>query len=58
MERLDKDSYYLGIAVAVSKRSTCLKRHYGCVIVKDDIIEAIYNEDSYTNGFISPSWIN
>ena len=40
MERLDKDSYYLGIAVAVSKRSTCLKRHYGCVIVKDDIIIA------------------
>lgn len=38
MARLDKDSYYLDIALAVSKRSTCLKRHYGCVIVKDDII--------------------
>lgn len=35
-----KDEYYLEIALAVSKRSTCLKRHYGCVIVKDDIIIA------------------
>lgn len=39
-ERITKDEYYLGIALAVSKRSTCLKRHYGCVIVKDDIIIA------------------
>lgn len=38
--RITKDEYYLGIALAVSKRSTCLKRHYGCVIVKDDIIIA------------------
>lgn len=38
--RPDKDTYYLNIALAVSKRSTCLKRHYGCVIVKDDIIVA------------------
>ena len=38
--RPDKDTYYLNIALAVSKRSTCLKRHYGCVIVKDDIIIA------------------
>lgn len=40
MTRITKDEYYLGIALAVSKRSTCLKRHYGCVIVKDDIIIA------------------
>lgn len=40
MERISKDNYYLDIALAVSKRSTCLKRHYGCVIVKDDIIIA------------------
>jgi len=38
--RPDKDEYYLDIALAVSRRSTCLKRHYGCVIVKDDIIIA------------------
>ena len=40
MARITKDEYYLGIALAASKRSTCLKRHYGCVIVKDDIIIA------------------
>lgn len=38
--RPNKDTYYLNIALAVSKRSTCLRRHYGCVIVKDDIIIA------------------
>lgn len=38
--RVDKDTYYLDIAKAVSKRSTCLKRHYGAVIVKDDEIVA------------------
>lgn len=38
MPRISKDEYYLNIALAVSKRSTCLKRHYGCVIVNDDII--------------------
>lgn len=36
--RISKDEYYLNIALAVSKRSTCLKRRYGCVIVNDDII--------------------
>lgn len=40
MTRISKDDYYLDIAIAVSKRSTCLKRHYGCIIVKDDIIIA------------------
>lgn len=44
MERISKDEYYLNIALAVSKRSTCLKRRYGCVIVKDDeIIATGYN---------------
>lgn len=44
MSRPDKDKYYLDIALAVSKRSTCMKRHYGCVIVKDDeIIATGYN---------------
>lgn len=38
--RPDKDTYYLDIALAVSKRSPCLKRHYGCIIVKDNIIIA------------------
>ncbi len=38
MNRMSKDEYYLNIALAVSQRSTCLVRHYGCVIVKDDMI--------------------
>lgn len=38
--RPSKDEYYLDIALAVSRRSTCLRRHYGVVIVKDDIIIA------------------
>ena len=43
-DRISKDEYYLGIALAVSKRSNCLKRRYGCVIVKDDeIIATGYN---------------
>lgn len=40
MKRPDKDTYYLNIALEVSKRSTCIRRHYGCVIVKDDVIIA------------------
>ena len=40
MSRPSKEQYYLDIALAVSKRSTCLRRHYGCVIVKDDVIVA------------------
>ena len=44
MKRIKKDEYYLNIALAVSKRSTCLKRHYGCVIVNnDEIIATGYN---------------
>ena len=40
MKRISKDEYYLNIALSASKRSTCLKRHYGCAIVKDDRIVA------------------
>ena len=44
MKRISKDSYYINIAQSVSARSTCLKRQYGCVIVKDDeIIATGYN---------------
>lgn len=38
MNRLNKDEYFMGIAEAVAKRSTCLRRQYGAVIVKDDVI--------------------
>ena len=38
------DEYYLGIALAVSKRSTCIRRQYGAVIVNnDEIIATGYN---------------
>ena len=36
MERRDKNNYYLDIAEGVSQRCTCMRRHYGAVIVKDD----------------------
>lgn len=42
--RLGKDEYYVNIANAVSERSTCLRRHYGVVIVNnDEIIATGYN---------------
>ena len=45
MKRISKDEYYLGIAMAVSKRSTCLRRRYGAVIVtaNDEIVATGYN---------------
>lgn len=36
MERRDKVNYYLDLADVVSRRGTCLRRHYGAVIVKND----------------------
>lgn len=42
--RLTKDEYFIEIAKSVAKRSTCLRRHYGAIIVKDDqIISTGYN---------------
>ena len=38
MDRRDKTNYYLDIADTVSARSTCLRRHYGAVIVNHDHI--------------------
>lgn len=40
MERRDKINYYLDLAEVVSMRSTCLRRHYGAVIVKNDEVVA------------------
>ena len=43
MERRDKINYYLDIAEVVAKRCTCLRRHYGAVIVKaDEVISTGY----------------
>lgn len=42
--RISRKDYYLKIAETVALRSTCLRRQYGAVIVKDDqIISTGYN---------------
>ena len=42
--RTDKINYYLDIAQIVCERSTCLRRRFGCVVVKnDEIIATGYN---------------
>lgn len=44
MKRPSKEEYYIEIAKAVSLRSTCLRKHYGAIIVKNDqIIATGYN---------------
>ena len=44
MTRPDKKTYYLNLAAEVAKRSTCLRRQYGAVIVRgDEIIRTGYN---------------
>ncbi len=40
INRPDKENYYLDIAQTVAERSTCLRRSYGAIIVKDDSIVA------------------
>ena len=40
MGRVSKENYYLDIAETVSERSTCLRRRFGAIIVKNDIIIA------------------
>lgn len=43
-ERPSKAAYYLQMAADAAKRSTCMKRHYGAIIVKDDhIVSTGYN---------------
>lgn len=37
-KRLDKINYYLDIAETVAKRGTCLRKNFGCIIVKNDEI--------------------
>lgn len=36
--RVSKENYYLDIAQTVAERSTCLRKHYGAIIVKNDVI--------------------
>ena len=37
MERVSKENYYLNIAQTVADRGTCLRRHFGAIIVKNDV---------------------
>ena len=44
MKRVDKENYYLDIAETVLERSTCMRRCYGAIIVKnDEIVSTGYN---------------
>lgn len=44
MERLDIDHYFMKMAEVASYRSTCIKRHVGCVITVDrELISTGYN---------------
>ncbi len=44
MGRIDKENYYLDIAQTVLERSTCLRRCYGAIIVRnDEIVATGYN---------------
>ena len=44
MERVSKHNYYLDIAETVAERSTCLRKKYGVIIVKNDsIVSTGYN---------------
>ena len=44
MERISKHNYYLDIAQTVAERSTCLRRKFGAIIVKNDsIVSTGYN---------------
>ena len=44
MDRVSKHNYYLDIARTVASRSTCLRKKFGAVIVKDDtIVSTGYN---------------
>ncbi len=36
--RISKENYYLDIAQTVAERSTCLRKRYGAIIVKNDVI--------------------
>jgi dCMP deaminase len=37
-DRVSKENYYLDIAQTVAERCTCLRKRYGAIIVKNDVI--------------------
>ena len=50
MERIVKENYYLDIAETVLERSTCLRRQYGAIIVRND---EIVGHDAKTGAILS-----
>ena len=38
MDRVSKENYYLDIAQTGAERSTCLRKKYGAIIVRNDVI--------------------
>ncbi len=51
MKRPTLDEYYIEIAKAVSLRSTCLRKHYGAVIVKNgEVIATGFNGPARAEG--------
>ena len=52
------DEYFIGIAKAVSTRATCLRRKYGAVITKDNIIVSTgYNGESLWKKMIGKPYL-
>ena len=44
MARISWDEYFMSMAELASKRSTCLRRHVGAVIVRDNqVLSTGYN---------------
>ncbi len=37
-DRISKENYYLDIAETVAERATCMRKRYGAIIVKNDVI--------------------
>lgn len=57
MGRRDKNNYYLDLADVVSERSTCLRRRFGAVIVKDDEVIASGSECYHQCRKKSDAWL-
>ena len=55
MERVSKHEYYLDIAETVSERSTCLRRRFGAIIVKNDVIISTGYNGAPRSSFCVPS---
>ena len=47
MNRRDKTNYYLDMAQVALERGTCLRRNFGAVIVKNDVIVSTGMENGF-----------